>query len=259
MTYLDTHASWSRRGMNGVEQVATSGLAAASFEHRTSRCGDPQLHTHALVVNKVRCEDGRWRTLDATELYHHKKSAGVIYHAALRSELHARLGVVFEEANAHGQAEIFGIPAGLVKLWSKRTAQIEPEAATKIAEYESSLGRSLTSAEQAAVTKAAVLKTRPGKTHPDPATLAQSWAVEAERAGYRREEFVRVPEIAPADESHRACESPRRRSAGRLRTQMDMQRHRHAVPRSAVLLSRTSTCARPPAVRIRRPMRRRHS
>ncbi len=190
LTYLDTHASWSRRGMDGVEQTASAGLVAASFEHRTSRCGDPQLHTHALVVNKVRCADGRWRTLDATELYHHKKSAGMVYQAALRSELHARVGVVFEEPNAHGQAEIAGIPSGLMKLWSKRTAQIEPEAAAKIADYENSLGRSLTSAEQAAVTKAAVLKTRPGKTHPDPATLGQAWAAEAERAGYGRADML---------------------------------------------------------------------
>ena len=190
LTYLDSHASWSRRGMDGVEQTASAGLVAASFEHRTSRCGDPQLHTHTLVVNKVRCADGRWRTLDAKELYHHKKSAGMVYQAALRSELHTRVGVVFEEPNAHGQAEIAGIPAGLMKLWSKRTAQIAPEAAAKIADYENSLGRSLTSAERAAVTKAAVLKTRPGKTHPDPATLAQGWGVEAERAGYRREEVL---------------------------------------------------------------------
>ncbi|WP_028985088.1 MobF family relaxase [Sporichthya polymorpha] len=199
LTYLDTHASWSRRGMDGVEQTASAGLVAASFEHRTSRCGDPQLHTHALVVNKVRCADGRWRTLDATELYHHKKSAGMVYQAALRSELHARVGVVFEEPNAHGQAEIAGIPAGLLKLWSKRAAQIEPEAAVKIAEYENSLGRSLTSAEQAAVTKAAVLKTRPGKTHPDQATLGQAWADEAERAGYRREEILANVRAAAVD------------------------------------------------------------
>ncbi len=184
MTYLDAHASWSRRGLDGVEQVASGGLVAASFEHRTSRCGDPQLHTHALVVNKVHCADGRWRTLDATELYHHKKSAGTIYQAALRSELHARLGVVFEEPNAHGQAEIAGITPGLMKIWSKRTAQIEPEALAKIAEFEASLGRSLSDAERAAVTKAAVLKTRPGKTHRDPVTLREAWVGEAAAAGH---------------------------------------------------------------------------
>ncbi len=44
-------------------------------------------HPHALVLNKVRCSDGRWRTLDATELFHHKKSAGMIYQAALCNEM----------------------------------------------------------------------------------------------------------------------------------------------------------------------------
>jgi conjugative relaxase-like TrwC/TraI family protein len=185
LSYLDTHASWSRRGMDGTEQVATAGLAAALFEHRTSRCADPQLHTHALVINKVLCADGKWRTLDGTELFHHKKSAGTIYQAALRSELHASLGVVFEAPNAHGQAEIAGVPRELLTLWSKRTAQIEPEAAAKITELESTLGRSLTDGERAGVIKTAVLKTRPGKTGtPSPTTLHDGWAVEAKNAGH---------------------------------------------------------------------------
>ncbi|HEX3826742.1 MAG TPA: MobF family relaxase, partial [Sporichthyaceae bacterium] len=51
--YLDAHASASRRGVDGVEQVDSAGLVAACFDHRTSRCADPQLHTHALVLNKV--------------------------------------------------------------------------------------------------------------------------------------------------------------------------------------------------------------
>ena len=96
LTYLDTHAAVSRRGTDGVEQIATAGLVAALFDHRTSRAGDPQLHTHALVPNKLRCADGVWRTVDGHEIYHHKKAAGAVYQAALRAELHARLGVVFE-------------------------------------------------------------------------------------------------------------------------------------------------------------------
>jgi conjugative relaxase-like TrwC/TraI family protein len=78
LAYLDTHAALSRRGTDGVEQVGSAGLVSALFDHRTSRAGDPQLHTHALVLNKVRCADGRWRTIDATELFHHKKSAGMV-------------------------------------------------------------------------------------------------------------------------------------------------------------------------------------
>ena len=156
----------SRRGTDGTEQLRTDGLAVALFDHRTSRCADPQLHTHALVVNKVHCADGIWRTIDASELYHHKKSAGMIYQSALRNELTGRLGVAFEAVNEHGQAEIAGVPQELMKLWSKRAAAIEVEAAPKIAEYETTLGRTLTAAERTAVVKTAVLKTRPGKDPP---------------------------------------------------------------------------------------------
>ena len=121
LAYLDAHAALSRRGTDGVEQVGSSGLAAAVFDHRSSRAGDPQLHTHALVLNKVRCADGKWRTLDATELFHHKKSAGMIYQAALRNEMHSRLDVRFREVNENGQADIAGVPDALLELWSKRT------------------------------------------------------------------------------------------------------------------------------------------
>ena len=35
------------------------------WRHHTSRDGDPQLHVHAAVVNRVRCPDGVWRSLDS--------------------------------------------------------------------------------------------------------------------------------------------------------------------------------------------------
>jgi conjugative relaxase-like TrwC/TraI family protein len=164
LAYLDTHAGLSRRGTDGVEQIATRGLAAACFDHRTSRAGDPQLHTHALVLNKARCVDGVWRTLDGTELFEHKKSAGMIYQTALRNEMRQRLGVQFTAVNENGQAEILGVPAELLTMWSKRTHAIDAEAGPKIAEYEKLLGRTLTPTERVAVVKTAVLKTRPGKT-----------------------------------------------------------------------------------------------
>lgn len=67
----------------------------------------------------------------------------MVYQAALRNEVHARLGVTFAEANDHGQVEIRGVPAELLKLWSKRTERIHEEALPKIAEYENLLGRTL--------------------------------------------------------------------------------------------------------------------
>jgi conjugative relaxase-like TrwC/TraI family protein len=192
LAYLDTHAALSRRGTDGTEQVGSAGLVAAVFDHRSSRAGDPQLHTHALVLNKVRCEDGRWRTLDATELFHHKKSAGMIYQAALRNEMHQRLGVSFWEVNENGQADIAGVPDELCKLWSKRTAKIDAEAGPKIAEYEKLLGRTLSSSERAGVVKTAVLKTRARKQHPELSALHATWKTEAARAGWTPDRLARA-------------------------------------------------------------------
>jgi len=190
LAYLDTHAGLSRRGTDGVEQIATQGLAVALFDHRTSRAGDPQLYTHALVINKVRCADGTWRTLDATELFHHKKSAGMIYQAALRNEMSQRLGVAFGESNEHGQADILGVPEQLLSLWSKRTAQIDGEAGPKIAEYEKLLGRTLTPTERVNVVKTAVLKTRPSKEHPELSALHGHWSSAAAQAGWSSEQLL---------------------------------------------------------------------
>ena len=191
LAYLDTHAGLSRRGTDGVEQIGSAGLVAAVFDHRSSRAGDPQLHTHALVLNKVRCSDGRWRTLDATELFHHKKSAGMIYQAALRNELHERLDVRFREVNDNGQADVFGVPDALLELWSKRTATINAEAAPKIAECETLLGRTMTAAERAGVVKTAVLKTRARKQHPELSALHATWTAEAAQVGWTPERLRR--------------------------------------------------------------------
>ena len=80
----------------GLTQEATGGLLAAVFVHRTSRAGDPQLHSHVLVANKVQAvSDGRWLSIDGRELYEVQKAAGMLYKAlsAGRADRPARGGV----------------------------------------------------------------------------------------------------------------------------------------------------------------------
>jgi conjugative relaxase-like TrwC/TraI family protein len=198
LDYLDSHAGFSRIGRNGHTQVATDGMAAALFDHRTSRAGDPQLHTHALVLNKLRCPDGEWRTIDGHEIYAHKKSAGVLYQAALRSELTRRLGVNWTDVSKDGQAEILGVPRRLIDRWSTRADQVAAECAPVIAAYEAELGRPLTSAERTAVSKVAVLKTRPGKVQVDIVGLLDRWHTEAATLGWTRETITEAVRDAPA-------------------------------------------------------------
>jgi len=183
--YLEVHASLSRRGRDGVEQIGSAGFAAACFDHRTSRTGDPQLHTHALVVNKVRCTDGAWRTLDGHEIFHHKKSAGVVYQTALRAELSARLPVSFGAVSEHGQAEIAGVPEQLMAAWSSRTSAVLADAVPTIADAEDALGRPVSASERARIIKTAVLSTRPAKDAPVPEGDRRArWAAQAEALGF---------------------------------------------------------------------------
>jgi conjugative relaxase-like TrwC/TraI family protein len=79
LTYLEHHALAARRGTDGLRRIGTLGLVAAAFVHRTSRAGDPQLHTHVLAANAVLGTDDRWSAPDARLIYFHARSAGFLY------------------------------------------------------------------------------------------------------------------------------------------------------------------------------------
>lgn len=123
--WLEAHATVSRRRIGGeITTVAGEGLVIAAFRHRTSRLGDPQLHTHALAANVVERNDGSWGALDSRPMFRHGRTAGYLYQAVLRSELTARLGVGWTTVDK-GVAEIAGTSPELRALFSKRRAQIE--------------------------------------------------------------------------------------------------------------------------------------
>jgi len=87
LDYLEREACWVRRGHAGVHRLRADGFAAAAFRHRTSRAGDPQLHTHVVVANMARGEDARWSALHSHALYDAAQTAGYLYQAHLRHEI----------------------------------------------------------------------------------------------------------------------------------------------------------------------------
>ena len=125
--YLEREAGEVRRGKDGRDRLPGGGFVAAAFRHRTSRAGDPQLHTHVLVANMTRGSDGRWSALDGRQLYLQAKTAGTLYQAALRDQLRP-LGLAWV-LNANGTAEIDGIPRSVLRGFSRRREQIEDELA----------------------------------------------------------------------------------------------------------------------------------
>ena len=64
LAFIEQHALFTRSGPQGIRQVNVRGLVATAFTHRDSRAGDPDLHTHVAVANKVQTLDGRWLSID---------------------------------------------------------------------------------------------------------------------------------------------------------------------------------------------------
>ncbi len=187
LEFLQDHAGFCRRGHGGTLQEATGGYLAAVFVHRTSRAGDPQLHSHVLVANKVQAaSDGQWLAVDGRELFEVQKAAGMLYKAALRAELTARLGVAWTDVDDNGGAEIEGVPDRLIRQFSKRRGQVEAAAARLAGEREAALGRSLTGDERAAVFQLAAYQSPAAKGKEMAETTAElkaRWRSEAAAAG----------------------------------------------------------------------------
>src|SRR3954470_12522518 len=168
--YLEREACRARRGHDGVIQVQGEGFVAAGFEHRSSRAGDPLLHTHVVVANRTRGPDGRWTALDARPLYRHAKTAGFLYQARIRHEVSERLGLEWGEVRK-GSAELAGFSRKLIEHFSRRRAEIVEQL-------------ELRGARSLAAGQAAALATRKGKDYGVPMErLREEWSARAAEHG----------------------------------------------------------------------------
>jgi conjugative relaxase-like TrwC/TraI family protein len=126
--YLERHGIGVRRDHNGTDRHHVhTGVLAVAFEHRQSRAGDPQFHTHVLVQNAAQGPDGRWTALDSDRLYAQLMAADHLYLAAERAALTEHLGVRWGPVDARsGAAEIQGLDdRTLIERFSKRSEEID--------------------------------------------------------------------------------------------------------------------------------------
>ncbi len=124
---VNEHCSWTRHrpDRDADMQVMAAKLMAATFQHHSSRAGDPQLHTHAVIFNFTQADDGRFRALHAQPLYAWMRTAGAVYRAALAYNLRNRLGFDTERHGRKGEMiRIKGVPEEIVQAWSKRRRMI---------------------------------------------------------------------------------------------------------------------------------------
>lgn len=171
LAWLEREVAHTRRGAQGVRQTEVTGIVATAFTHRDSRNGDPNLHTHVAIANKVQDRsDGAWLSLDGAALYRAMVTVSEHYNSHLEAELVERLGVQFASYQPHADRrpirDLVGVPTQLLDAWSSRRAQIEAETARLAHGFVEQHGRAPTAPEMIGLAQQANLSTRQAKHEP---------------------------------------------------------------------------------------------
>lgn len=161
------------------------GVLATAFDHFDSRAGDPQLHTHVVIANRVQAADGKWRTLDGRPMHAAVVALSEHYNAVLADHLTRMLSVGWDERD-RGRSrnpawEITGVPEELIGEFSSRAAAIEAEKDRLIADYVARHDRQPSDVTVIRLRQQATLSTRPGKEVRSLAELTAQWRERAAR------------------------------------------------------------------------------
>jgi len=183
--YAEREVLHSRSGTNGVVQEDIRGVVAAAFDHWDSRAGDPQLHTHVVIVNRAQSGDGTWRTIDSRGLFKQVVTLSEMHEGILSDLLTDTLGWGFDPRqrrySTDPKHEVTGVADELMREFSQRSVQIEDSKNRLIDEFIDRYGRQPTDLEVVRLRQQATLDTRPDKHHHSLAELTAGWRERAEQ------------------------------------------------------------------------------
>ncbi|HCM6737726.1 TPA: conjugative relaxase, partial [Klebsiella pneumoniae] len=160
------------------ETVLTGNLIVAKFNHDTNRNQEPQIHTHAVVINATQNGD-KWQSLGTDtvgktgfieNVYANQIAFGKIYREVLKPLVEG-LGYETEVVGKHGMWEMKDVP---VEPFSTRTQEINaaagPDASLKSRDV-------------------ATLDTRKAKETLDPAQKVTEWLSTLKETGFNLKEY----------------------------------------------------------------------
>lgn len=218
LAWVEANVVQSRAGHGGVAHVAVNGVIASAFDHWDSRAGDPQLHTHLVIANRVqRASDGHWVTIDSYTLHRHVVAISEMYNSLIFDRLAADVGTIAESRGdvdldvqqlietatdretADGyepshRVELAGIPDQLIEEFSSRSISIEARTDELIAEYTDTYGNRPSAREILIIRQRATLENRPDKETVERTTLPEKmhwWRQRTHMAGLDPDTVVR--------------------------------------------------------------------
>lgn len=176
MRWVEDQQVFARMKHGGAEKVLTGNVCAALYRHVTDRPAngvtDPQLHTHAVVLNVTQRADGQWVSINLGMSKDWIKAGGARYRMELAKEVRALGYELYETKDGF---EIKGVSREIIEMFSGRDTQIR--------EYlQKTFGKTRETATGAQKQKSN-LATRSGKDRRTGAEIRAEWAARAKAAG----------------------------------------------------------------------------
>lgn len=184
--FLEEQVIMTRRGAGGVRQIdIDGGLIATKFRHWDSRSGDPNLHDHLVISNRVKGSDGQWSAIDGRTLYQWNVAASELYNAKLAEHLEQTLGLVCvpdaTKSELSPVMEIAGFDREMVERFSSRRSEISAELDRLKEQYVETHGHAPGRKAMLELAQQATLATRPHKSEAKSLKdLCEEWAAKAE-------------------------------------------------------------------------------
>ena len=165
--HLEKNVVMTRRGRNGVRQIETAGgVIGTKFRHWDSRAGDPNLHDHVVIANRVRGVDGQWSSIDGRMLYQYGVECSELYNARVQQYVTELTGLQFEARSLNGKQpvhEIVGIDDEMVRAFSSRRGEISAALEQVTAQFVEEHGYAPSEKQLIRLAQQATLATRPAK------------------------------------------------------------------------------------------------
>jgi hypothetical protein len=146
VAWLERHATYTRTGHHSArtgEWRDGDGLVTSLFLHHISRDGDPHLHVHVAIWNRVQRADGadeKWRTLDSRSLHNQRLAVAPVTDRITETRLSALGYAMVPRLDGNG-AEVGGVSQQVMDLFSSRSRALTPELKQMIRQYTDKHGK----------------------------------------------------------------------------------------------------------------------
>lgn len=207
VAFLEREVATTRRGVaagdGAVAQADIVGVVATAYDHWDSRLGDPQLHTHVVISNKVKTtQDGRWRSLDGRPMHAAVVALSAHYNAVLADRITRAFGIEWEQRdrgkNRNTAWELAPVPEDLISEFSSRSRLVDEETDRLIEEYVARRGHRPSPTRIIEMRATATLSTRPEKVIRSLFDLTTEWRGRADKIlGTGAVEWVRKVTARP--------------------------------------------------------------